>query len=284
MRNVILGSVMAVAAIAMPLHAKEKPPEFVTTRPVKDAPTVALDPAKGYVMLRSDVQTPMYLMRVPTPAEQATYDRLRADALVEAHGKYVKKRASWQRDKEAAARTPGVRVGEPPVEPTEDNFEFTPFGLLAAVGIGPMNRFAKKGISTYLQELTPGTYRVYGFLSALPGVAPTGSCFCMGTVKFDVDAGQITDLGTVGKAEPVDKPAGDSSYPMIMAANQKLFVSAGADVPLDPRLATAKVVPAAFKPAGKVPNYFGLTIMRVPEIPGVLRYDRDRMVDLTSAN
>lgn len=283
MRNVILGGVLA-AIFILPAAAKEKPPVFVETKAVKDQPTVTLDPAKGYVLLRSEVQTPMYLMKVPTAEDQATYDKLRADAFAEARTKYVRKLASWQRDKDAAARTSGMRVGERPIEPTEQNFEFTAFGLLAAVGIGPTNRFAKKGVSTYLQEVTPGTYRVYGFLTAQPGVAPTGNCFCMGSIKFDVKAGEIIDLGAIGKAEPADRPVGDSSYPMLMAANQKLFVPAGTDMPLDPRLADAKIVPAAFKPAGKLPNYFGLTILRVPAIPGVMRYERDRIVDLTATN
>lgn len=272
---------LAAALVAMPVAAKEKPPVFVETKAVKDQPAVALDPAKGYVMLRSEAQTPMYLTKVPTAEDQATYDRTRAAALAEAREKYVKKLASWQREKEYAAKTPGTRVGDRPVEPTEANFEFTPFALMAAVGIGPVNRFAKKGASTYLQEVTPGTYRIYGFLSAQPGVAPVGECFCMGSIKFAVKPGEITDLGAVGKVQLPDRPAGDSSYPMAVMAKQALFVPAGADMPLDPRLGGARVTRATFEPAGKMPNYFGLAVTRVPAMAGVMRYDRDRMVDLT---
>jgi len=273
--------VLAAALLAVPAAAKEKPPVFVETKAVKDQPAVALDPAKAYVLLRSEVQTPMYLTKVPTAEDQATYDRTRAAALVEAREKYAKKLASWQREKEYASNTPGTRVGERPVEPTEENFEFTPFPLMAAVAIGPVNRFAKKGASTYLQEVTPGSYRVYGFMSVQPGAAPFGDCFCMGSIGFDARPGEITDLGVVGKAELPDRPDGDSSYPMTMMAKQTLFVPAGADMPLDPRLSGATVVRATFRPAGKMPNYFGLAISRVPAMPGVMRYDGDRMVDLT---
>ncbi|URW76260.1 hypothetical protein M9980_03265 [Sphingomonas donggukensis] len=272
----------AIAAIATPAIARNDDPVFVESAAVKDKPTVALDPTKAYVLLRSEVQTPMYLMKLPTSEDQAAYDRMRAEALVKAHGKYEKKLANYERDLKAAEKAPGYRVGDKPVEPTEANFEFTPFALMAAVGIGPINRFAKQGGSTYLHEVTPGTYRVYGFLSAAPGVAAMGSCFCMGSVKFDARAGEITDLGVIEKAEPVDRPDGDSSYPMVMTG-QKLFVPAGADTPMDPRLASAKIVPATFRAAGKMPNYFGLTITRVPDMPGVLRYDRDRIVDLAAA-
>lgn len=272
----------ACAAFATPAVAKDDEPVFVESAPVKDKPSVTLDPAKAYILLRGEGQTPMYLMKVPTAEDQAAYDRLRAEALVKAHGKYVKKLANYERDVKTAATTPGYRVSEKPIEPTEQNFEFTPFALMAAVGIGPINRFAKQGISTYLHEVTPGTYRVYGFLAAQPGVAVTGSCFCMGSVKFDAKAGEITDLGVVQKNESVDKPDGDSSYPVAMTGPQ-LFAVAGPDTPIDARLSAAKIVPATFRPAGKMPNYFGLTITRAPEMPGVFRYDRDRIVDLTAA-
>jgi hypothetical protein len=32
----------------------------------------------------------------------------------------------------------------------------------------------------------------------------------------------------------------------------------------------------------ELPNYFGLSIDRFPAIDGVMRYDRDRIVDLTA--
>jgi hypothetical protein len=50
--------------------------------------------------------------------------------------------------------------------------------------------------------------------------------------------------------------------------------------PVDARLAGMTVRPATFRPVGKSPNYYGLAITRMPAMPGVMRYDRDRTVDL----
>lgn len=278
----LMMAALGAMAFAMPLAAKEKPPVFVVAAAVKDKPAVALDPAKAYVLLRTANATPLYLMKVPTEEDQATYNRVRAAAFAEARAKYAKKAASYEKARAAAAKTSGLLVPEKPVEPTEANFEFVPFGMMASVGIGPMNRFAKaKDSSTYLHEVTPGSYRVYGQLAAASGVAPVGNCFCMGSVKFDAPAGAIVDLGVIDPPEAIEKTPGDSSQP-VRVGTKPLFHPAGIGSPIDPRLAAAKVVPAAFKPVGKLPNYFGVTVSRIPEMPGVLRYDRDRIVDLTA--
>jgi hypothetical protein len=285
-----LPSALIALSLAVPAVAKEKAPVFVETAAVKDKPAVALDPARAYVMLRSDIAVPLYLMKVPTAADQATYDKFRADALAKAHEKYVKKQAQYDAAvKEKASAPKGAALPplpDKPLEPTEANFQFTPFPLLAGVSIGPMNRFAKAdgGLSTYLQELTPGEYRIYGPLATAPNGGAMGSCFCMGSVAFAAKAGEIVDLGVIAaKANlSIKRPEGDSSAPMIL--DVPFLVPAGASVAIDPRLSGAHVVPARFRPVGKLPNYFGVTIGRIQAIPGVMRYDRDRIVDLTTAN
>jgi hypothetical protein len=218
-------------------------------------------------------------MKVPTTDDRAAYQKLRAEALIEARGRYERKLAAYRREQPIAARTPGAVQPEKPVEPTDSNFDFTALELLTAVGLGPLNRFAKaKELSTYLQELTPGTYRIYGFLSALPGTAPVGSCFCMGSLQFEAKAGEIADLGQVITKASGDQPEGDSSAPIDLG---RATMFARADTPVDPRLVRFTVKPAAFRPIGKLPNYFGLTITRVPAMAGIMRYERDRIVDLT---
>ena len=265
--------------IAAPAAAKEKPPVFVTAAPVKDKPAVSLDPAQGHVMVRAHGTLPLYLMRIPSAEDAAAYRRLRDEAFATAREKYAKRLASYQRQMKAfedqPKGTPGAQRPETPVEPTEANFEFTPFEMLTGVAIGPLNRFAKAegGGSTYLHALTPGSYRVYGLINAAQNGAMTGVCYCMGSVGFDVRAGEITDLGHV-KLMPATEVDLKAPVPPLFEP---------ATMPLDPRLASATVRPAAFRPVGKLPNYFGLTISRVGEMPGVLRYDRDRIVDLTAA-
>ncbi|QQV78857.1 hypothetical protein H5J25_05615 [Sphingomonas aliaeris] len=278
----MLAAIAAVSTVT-PAFAKEKPPVFVVTAPVKDKPVVTIDPAKAYILLRSDNPVPLYLMKVPTAEDQALYDKTRAAAFVEARQKYEKKQASYLKAKAEAVKTPGLSVPEEPVEPTDANFEFVPFEMLASVGIGPTNRLSKsKDVSTYLQEVTPGTYRVYGQMLVMNGTAG-GSCFCMGSVKFDAPAGKIVDLGVIDKADKVEKVSGDSSQPVLIG-EKPLFRSAGPGETLDPRIINQTVVAAKFMPVGKLPNYFGLTITRIPEMSGVFRYDRDRMIDLTTGS
>jgi len=274
---------LAASLFAMPALAGEKGPVFVESKAVKDKPAIALDPAKAYVMLRTDIPTPLYLVKVPTADDQLAYDKLRAEALAEAHGKYTKKLRQYERAKAEAAKTRGVAVPDKPEEPTEANFEFTPFALLAGFTMGPINRFAKGegGASTYLQELTPGEYRIYGPVTVAQ--AAIGICYCMGSVKFEARAGEVTDMGVIlaKHAAAPKAPEGDSSMPII-ATPENFLGPAPADMVIDARLSGATIRRAAYRPVGKLPNYFGVTLGRIPEMPDVFRYERDRMVDLTA--
>jgi hypothetical protein len=277
---------LAAALVTMPALAGEKAPVFVESSPVKDKPAIAFKSDRAYVMLRTDMAMPLYLIRVPNAADQAAYDKLRARALAEARGKYLKKLAKYERAKAQAAKSPGVVIPDEPEEPTEANFEFTPFALLAGFTMGPANRFAKGegGASTYLQELTPGEYRIYG-PTVIGPAGQMGICYCMGSVKFEARAGEIADMGVILSRNAVvpKAPPGDSSMPVIVAP-ENFLGPAPAGMALDPRLSGATIKRAAYKPVGKLPNYFGVTLGRIPEMPGVFRYERDRMIDLSAGD
>lgn len=283
----MLGSIaLAACLIAAPGLARDKEPPFVESKAVADGKAVTFNPAKAYLLLRSDSQQSLYLMKVPTPDDDARYAALHAEALAKAQRKYLKQRAAYDRAVADAAKlpkgTPRPQLPEPPVEPVDATFAFTPFGLMADVGIGPINRFAKdKGASTYLQEVTPGEYRVYGPLSVMPAGGAIGMCFCMGSVKFVARAGEIVDLGVILAADAAKAPDGDSSMPRV-GAFSAFLTPAPADMPLDPRLAGTTVRRAEYRPVGKLPNYYGVEVGRIPEMPGVLHYERDRIVDLTA--
>lgn len=283
----------ALAACISPAFAKKEKVVFVTAAAVKDKPAIVLDPVRAYVLLRSNIAMPLHLMRIPSSEDQVKYDALKAEAFAEAREKYTKKKASYDKAKVAYDKSPkGAAkpvLPEKPVEPTEANFEFTPFGLMTGVPIGPLFRFAKGdgGASTYLHELTPGRYRIYGTVSVLPNAAATGSCFCMGSVGFEVKAGQVTDLGYLRALMPgeVKVQEGDATrlFDSEKVEGYQALQPAPASWTLDPRLAGATVVPAKFWPVGKMPNYFGVSVGRMPPLAGVMRYDRDRIVDLTAA-
>lgn len=281
----IRNSILALCAllVAAPATAGEKPPVFVKSKAMADKPVVTLNPEFGYVLLRTDTQMPMHLMRVPSEAERATYADLRAKALAEARRKYEKKLKSYEAAIKAKGTGATTPIPEKPVEPTEANFEFVPFERMTGVTLGPTNRFAKQdgGASTYLQEITPGEYRLYGPVAVMPQGGAAGTCWCMGSVKFFVKAGEITDLGVIASKQGTPAfPVADKGFPVPQHI-PNLLGPAPETQPIDARLAKLPIRRAVYRPVGKLPNYFGVTIGRIPEIPGVLRYERDQIVDLT---
>lgn len=272
--------VIIAALLPLPALAKEKPPVFVEAKHVKDGPAVTLDPAKAYVLLRTPGAMPLSFVRIPTADDQSAYDKLRAAAFEDAREDYAKKLKRYEDAKASAARTPGLKIPDKPNEPTEANFQFTPFAQLANFGMGPFNRFANKGGTVYLHAVTPGTYRLHGQNDPLLG---GGVCYCMGSVTFEAAAGTITDLGTLGANPAGDEPPvkNDSSAPRTFAFALTL-VPAAVDAPVDPRLASLPRTPAKLRAAGKMPNYWGIAISRLPAIPGVLAYERDRVIDASA--
>jgi len=271
-RRLLLAAAATRAAISSAAVAKD--PEFVKASAVADKPSATLDPMRAHILLRSPTQTSLYFMKMPSAEDQVVYDGMRAEALADARRSYAKKLANYERDR-ASATQARTRPPERPVEPTEANFEFTPFELLTTVPIGPTNRFAKGpgGASTYLHAVTPGRYRVYGPIAMGANNAVIGSCYCMGSVAFEAKAGEIVDISALGGMEPPTM-AGTT----MLAPEGKPVVAAPA---VDPRLAGATIRTALFTPVGKLPNHYGIAITRMPAMPGVMRYDRDRIVDLT---
>lgn len=282
MRKLIC-ALAALAAFSGTAHAGDKAPVFIETKAVPDKPGFAIDPAKAYVLLRSDEPTAMMFTRVPTAEEAATYEAYRLREFEKAHAKYLKKIKAWEEVVEFAKQNNRPVSGDKPIEPTRETFQATPYEMLTMVSIGPIFRFSKKdgGESTYLQALTPGDYRLYGPIY-MANEGAVGSCYCMGSVKFTVRAGEITDLGVILSkgAAPTAAVVGDSSMPTT-SVPVSFLGAAPAGMVLDPRIASLPMRRPELQPAGKLPNYYGVEVGRVPAIPGVIGYDRDRIVDLT---
>jgi hypothetical protein len=51
-------------------------------------------------------------------------------------------------------------------------------------------------------------------------------------------------------------------------------------MPVPGELGKATLVPADYRAVGKFPNYFRTMISRLTPVPGVLEYERDRVVDV----
>jgi hypothetical protein len=281
MKKLVIISLAAAAFGAVPVAAKEKPHVFVEAKAVKDAKVVKLDPAKAYVYIRTQAVMPLHFTKIPSAEDQIAYDKLKAAAFAEAREDYEKALKRYQRDLATAEKTKGMKKPTKPPEPTEGNFQFQQFGQLANFTVGAFNRFHNKDGSVYMHEVTPGTYRIFGQVDPLLGM---GVCYCMGSVTFQAEAGKIVDLGSITFDPQNYKRAekGDSSSP-IAAAYAFTLTPAMPDTPVDPRVASFPRMAADFRAAGKVANYMGIAVSRLPTIPGVLDYDRDRIVDLKAS-
>ncbi len=278
MSRLVLALAAASAALLPQIAAaKSKVPVFVEAKHVKDSPKVALDPAKAYVLLRTPNAMPMHFVKIASAEDQVAYDKLRDEAFAEAKEDYVKAEAKYQRDLVLAKKTSGMKTPKKPIEPTEASFQFTQFAQMANFTTGMINRFNSKNGSIYLHAVTPGTYRIFGQVDPLIGM---GVCYCMGSVTFQAEAGKITDLGTLdvdlANSGPAEK--GDSSSPRV-AAYALALTPADNLTPVDPRLASLPRVPADLRAAGKMANYMGIAISRLPAIKGVMSYRRDQIVD-----
>jgi hypothetical protein len=278
MKRTVFALIAGTAALLPQIAiAKSKVPVFVEAKHVKDSPTVTLDPAKAYVLLRTPNAMPMHFVKIASTEDQIAYDKVRNEAFAEAKEDYVKDLAKYERDLALSKKTSGMKTPKKPVEPTEANFQFTQFAQMANFTMGPFNRFYSKDGGTYLHAVTPGTYRIFGQVDPLVGI---GVCYCMGSVTFEAEAGKIIDLGTMAvdlaNSGPAEK--GDSSSPRV-AAYALALEPVAESTPVDPRLQALPRVPANLRAAGKMANYMGIAISRLPAIKGVLSYQRDRVID-----
>lgn len=116
-----------------------------------------------------------------------------------------------------------------------------------------------------------------------------GNCYCMGTVKFEVKPGVVTDLGTSLADLPrwqEDKDVArlelDRKNAERVAAGKPPLKTLGGGTPsygAPASLSSWPVVKAELHASPKMNNYYGVIISRVAPIPGVLGYHRDVIVD-----
>jgi hypothetical protein len=296
-----LALISAFALLPLAAHAANDKEKW-ESKAMADKPQVVLNPAKAYIAVQGDYQVNPLLMKRPNAEEAAKHAAARSEELAKEHAKWVKKHDSWKSAMAVYAKAdPSLRRPTEPQEPTEANFPWPRYEQVHPVYIGPQNRFAKAegGASTYLHEVEPGEYLFYGNVAM---AAPGGICACLGTLSFRAEAGKVTSLGKmhlmlidVGR----ESKAGGSNMPTpwigALVGAKSGQVGKSLDLPegvtslaftpvpfSDPRVSADIVVPARFNPVDRVPNWFGLEVDRVMPIEGVMRYDRDKVVDLTA--
>lgn len=276
-----IAAVAATALVPLCAHAQAVEEKNLATGKAK------LDPAKGYIFVKANMRTQGVFLRAPDDATRAEYQKDWDEAFEKAKKKYLSAIKDWEVDA-AVARQTKVKVPPKPVEPTRETFSIGSIELRDMVSYGPMFVFSKTETAfAYLTAVKPGTYIYYGPLYWAPNMPPVGQCYCMGTVRFEVKAGAITDLGNALQALPRVTPPYSVGAQAVMAMNEERKAKGKDPVwsPPEPAygvpdsLKTLPAVQAELHASGKLNNYFGLPIDRMPPILGVLGYRRDTVVD-----
>lgn len=243
----------------------------------KDA--VSVDPQKAYIFFRANDRREVQFLREVTPEELAAWRTARAEALARAQQRYERQASEYRRAVETCRnRPPPCLTMDRPTPVTTENFAFAPPEADNFVSVERGPQFTRIGDdATYLIAVAPGSYLFYGPM-VRAGATAAGFCMCMGSVRFTARAGQIYDLGEIrypdqdllnARAQRPDAPRTPTAviHPYI------------ATMARPDRLNGLPVVPAEWRAGDKVPNFFGVLIDRHPAVPGVLRYERDRVID-----
>jgi hypothetical protein len=256
------GLIAGLLAVTSPAQAAD--PAGVTNLV---APSAALDPGKAYLLFdSSDAKSGMFrighvFMRVPSETE--------VDAFLAA------KREAYDKDLPKLRK----KAKDGPV-PTFEEYGFTWKGAQNTFAVD-LGKPLGAGI-TYLLEVPAGTYVLYGVSVGTRGFV---SCNCLGTVKFEARPGQITQLGAlyaakVHKDSPVpylEDNLGEQMFQYGFIMGQAL-VPATEATPVPAALAGLPLVRASFAPVGMFAEPSAPMINRLAPIPGILEYDRGRVI------
>ena len=239
-----------LALVAAPLSAQTDTPIRAQHRDIMLrqllSGKVRIDPAKAYVFIRSPQgRAAGTFVKTPTPEEIASYEARGPD-------RGLRSRVPWPID---------VR-------------------LLAT--FGPKSFFdragGEDGSFTYLMEVEPGEYTYLGPMLVSTHVPTPGECYCMGSVKFEAKAGQITSLGDFLSLRWANRKA------MLQTTIDHGALPYNRPEPVDwsvpESLAQYPHARAELRAAGRRDNFFNALIGRIPPVPGVLAYDRDAVIDL----
>lgn len=239
----------ALALVAAPLAAQARETPRADHKPIMLRQLLSgkerIDPAKAYIFIRSPQgRAAGTFLKTPNPAEIAHHE----------------------------ANTQRRLYGRDPY----------PIDVNMTVTFGPKSFFDRTGgpdgSFTYLTEVEPGEYTYLGpMIVTTHGPAP-GECYCMGSVKFEAKAGQITSLGDFLSLGWADREALRQTTIDHASLPDRPAVPTDWSVPES--LAQYPYAKAQLRAAGRRDNFFNALVGRIPPVPGVLAYDRDAVIDL----
>jgi len=284
-RRAILSAALFALALPSAVHAAAVEEKEVLSGKVKRNPEL------GYIYLHAENRLIGQFLRVPDEDDRKQFEQDWRDGLAKAREQYTKDLARWEKDAAMAAKTKSC-VRDKPVEPTEESYSIGTLEARGLTGFGPTYMFAKTKAPerfSYMQAVRPGTYVYYGPVNWVEDIGLVGACYCMGSVRFEVKAGTIANLGnflTVAPKIPAGWPATAIPEQRTLGSGFGFFLVNAPDKATETNFdlpASLKDWPSEvpdFRAAGKMNNFNGVTITRMPPVPGVLAYDRDRVIDV----
>jgi len=231
-------------------------------RPIRAGEVVTIRPDKAYLLIRIDLrgttQDPV-ILREPDAAELARYEAARAAAFAK-------------------------RGSKGSIESFVFDYDGPPNLFILSHG---KSISSDKNQATVLVEARPGDYVLYGqgFGKVL------FQCHCLGTVGFTAAPGVVTDLGTY-LSDDASKPsvypelAGETNLgptarmDFVLFAGGLVPASAGQALPTGVDRSTIRA--AQFHAVGPFVDPNVWHINRLAAIPGVLRYDGGKVIDVAS--
>jgi hypothetical protein len=240
---------------------------------------ITIDPQKAYFFFRANDRRELQFVREVTPEQLATWRAARAQALARAVQSYELAARRYRDEVEYCRDRPQPCVVlQRPTPVTDASFAYPPPEADNFVSVERGPQFTRVGDdNTYLVAVPPGSYVFYGPLIR-NGAQAAGFCMCMGSLRFTARAGQIVDLGEIRfpDQDVLNARASRPDAPRTATAEIRPYAPA---MTRPDRLAGLPVVAAEWRAADKMPNYFGVLIDRHPAVAGVLRYERDRVID-----
>ncbi len=241
---------------------------------------IVLQPNRAYIFFRTPYRESYRFLREVTESERAAHEAAREAAYTRARTRAERRLREWQRNREACGSgsiAPLCRQPRPDV-PTPATFPFAPPEADNFVG----NTFRPRLIhnedwSGWLIAVEPGTYALYGAISETQN-GLMGTCFCMGSVRFEARAGEITDMGEV-----LMVPESERGSPTAQNFRLGHYITVApwtSSMRTPQQFANLRVVPAQLRAADRMPNYFGVMITRLAPVEGVLAYNRDEVIDV----
>lgn len=279
-------ALLGLALLADPARAKA-PDEFTE---IRSAENFQPRSDRAYLLFRvprlkgAASMEPLF-MRVPSAEENAAYAAAKEAAYAEALPKLTEE---YQRAVEKHA-SKGDAAGPAPLPPSIDRFPFTWDEVANLSDVDFSDTLVKSSDeNTYLVEVPAGEYVFYGLTPSM-GLPRIVVCFCLGTVGFTAEAGEITDLGYVigdlaRSRSVVPELASESGYGP--SSDVGLYVmSTGtvrpvrSDSSLPSGLDRAQIKAAQYQAVGRYITPHAMGINRLVPVPGVLDYDQGKVID-----